>query len=158
NGSSMLVNDPNQLQGTGQVTVTGTGAGILTLGTTAANLGYDNSGGLLLSSGTLQIAGPSATAAGWTASAAKALGNIVIPTAANGFYHEVTTAGTTGTTQPNFAGNTVLGSTLTDGGVTYTVRAAPNSPIGTGTLTIAGGTIRTDGTARTLNNVVNIVG
>jgi hypothetical protein len=58
----------------------------------------------------------------WTASAVKALGDIVVPTAGleNGFRYECTTAGTTGGSAPTW--NTVEGGTTTDNTVTWTTR------------------------------------
>jgi hypothetical protein len=58
----------------------------------------------------------------WTASAAKVLGDMVVPTAGleNGFRYECTTAGTTGASAPTW--NTVEGGTTTDNTVTWTTR------------------------------------
>jgi hypothetical protein len=59
----------------------------------------------------------------WAASTAYALGVIRCPLAtANGYFYEVTTAGTTGATEP--AWPTVVGNTVTDGTVTWTCRLA----------------------------------
>ena len=161
NGSSFLLNDgnptvanqPNQLQGTGLITITGTGTGVVRLGDTF----YNYSGGISLVSGNLQIENNSTGTTPWAASTARALGVIIVPTTPNGFFYEVTAtsgAGTSGATPPTFS--TTVGATVTDNLLTYTVRAAPTGPLGTGPLTISGGTIRSDGTARSVSVPVNI--
>jgi hypothetical protein len=59
----------------------------------------------------------------WAASTAYALGVIRCPLAtANGYFYEVTTAGTTGAAEPVWP--TVVGNTVTDGTVTWTCRLA----------------------------------
>ena len=54
----------------------------------------------------------------WTASTVLALDAARSPTAANGYRYAVTTAGTTGSTQPTWP--TTVGSTVSDGSVTWT--------------------------------------
>jgi len=65
-----------------------------------------------------------ATKTAWAASTAKALGEIVRPTAAptdaSRFYYECTVAGTTGTTEPTWP--TTDGATVVDNTVTWTAR------------------------------------
>lgn len=56
----------------------------------------------------------------WAPSVAHALGAYRRPAASNGFRYEATIAGTTGLTEPTWP--TTLGSTVTDGGVTWTCR------------------------------------
>lgn len=57
---------------------------------------------------------------GWVASTAYALGAQRVPLARNGHYYEVTTAGTSGATEP--AWPTTQGATVADGTVTWTER------------------------------------
>jgi hypothetical protein len=54
----------------------------------------------------------------WQASHAYGVGEVVVPTTANGHVYRVTTAGTSGAAQPAF--NTATGSTTTDGSVVWT--------------------------------------
>ncbi|MBZ9715276.1 hypothetical protein [Deinococcus multiflagellatus] len=56
----------------------------------------------------------------FAANTAYVLGDLVVPTVANGHYYEVTTAGTTSSTEPT--GWKTDGSTNTSGGVTFTDR------------------------------------
>ncbi len=58
--------------------------------------------------------------AAWAASTAYSLGAAARPTTRNGFVYEVTTAGTSGSTQPTWP--TTAGATVTDGTVTWTCR------------------------------------
>lgn len=57
----------------------------------------------------------------WTANATKVLGDLIVPTIANGRYYECTTAGTTGATEPTTFPLTE-NSTVTDGTVVWTAR------------------------------------
>ncbi len=61
----------------------------------------------------------------WAASTPYLLGASVMPTTPNGYYYTVTTAGTSGTTQPVWP--TTKGSTVTDGTVVWT-NEGPTSP------------------------------
>jgi len=61
----------------------------------------------------------------WAASTPYLLGDSVMPTTPNGYYYTVTTAGTSGTTQPVWP--TTKGSTVTDGTVVWT-NEGPTSP------------------------------
>ncbi len=61
------------------------------------------------------------TAAAWVGEQARDLGYLAIPTVSNGRYYEVTTAGTTGATQPTWP--LAVGSTVADGTVVWTCRA-----------------------------------
>lgn len=58
----------------------------------------------------------------WSASTAYAVGIDREPTVSNGYRYEVTVAGTTGATQPTWP--TAIGSTVTDGTVTWINRGA----------------------------------
>jgi len=53
----------------------------------------------------------------WAASTSYSVGDIVIPTTANGFYYECTVAGTSGSSEPTWP--TSVGGTVTDGDVTW---------------------------------------
>jgi hypothetical protein len=57
----------------------------------------------------------------WTASTAYGVNERVVPQARNGYVYKVTTAGASSTEQPAFP--TVIGQTVTDGGVTWTCEA-----------------------------------
>lgn len=78
----------------------------------------------LLAYGAFGAVADSATGTTWAASTAYTLGDIVIPvdTTANPYRFEVTTAGTTGTTEP--AWPAAEGATVTDGSVVFTNRGA----------------------------------
>src|SRR5262249_50736052 len=121
--------------------MTGTTGGVTVDGPTVnfAGGGSDYVGGTTVVSGTGIFGGSSTSATTWAASTARSIGNVTVPTSPNGFYYEVTTAGTSGTSQPNFAAATTLGSTLSDGTIVYTVRATPNGGFGTGNVTFLGG-------------------
>ena len=150
NGSSFNLAQANQLQGAGVITVTGTGTG-----TFYAGGNNTNSGGVVLNSGTLGFSGSNTAATTWATGQLRALGLIIVPTTGNGYYYEVMSSVTSGATQPTWP--TTPGTTFTGAdGVTYAVRLSPSGPIGTGSLTINGGALRTDATARTINNPVNI--
>lgn len=58
----------------------------------------------------------------WTASVALSLGVFVTATIPNGYQYEVTTAGTTGATEPTWP--TTAGATVVNGTVTFTTRVA----------------------------------
>jgi len=73
------------------------------------------SGWVINSSGTAQLVGPYPA---WTASTARALDYRARPVTANGYYYKVTTAGTTGASEP--AWPTTIGNTVVDGTVTWT--------------------------------------
>ncbi len=64
--------------------------------------------------------GPVPAYTAWVASTVTALGAMTVPTAANGYCYEATTAGTTGSTQPTWP--TTPGNTVTDGTVVWTCR------------------------------------
>lgn len=68
----------------------------------------------------------------WAATTAYALGNRVVPTTANGFYYECTTAGTSAATQPTWP--TVIGNTVVDGTVTWTCKGGTSANAGDTTL------------------------
>lgn len=57
------------------------------------------------------------TVAAWAASIAKIVGDIVRPTAQNGYRYRCTVPGTTGGSQPTWP--TTIGATVVDGGVTW---------------------------------------
>lgn len=57
----------------------------------------------------------------WTASTARTLGQLIVPTVDNGYYYECTTAGTTSGTEPA-PWSTVVGATVTNGSAVFTVR------------------------------------
>lgn len=67
-------------------------------------------------------AGVSPEAEVWTAGRAYAAGDLVLPTASNGHYYEVTTAGTGDASEP--AWPTGSGQTVTDNGVVFTEAGA----------------------------------
>ena len=64
---------------------------------------------------------PGAAAVAWVGGQARDLGYLAVPTVANGRYYEVTTAGTTGITEPTWP--TTVGTTVVDGTATWTCRA-----------------------------------
>lgn len=72
-----------------------------------------------------QSAWTNATTTQW-ASGAKTLGQLCIPTSANGYYYECTTAGT-GSSQPTWP--TEFGATVADGTATWTCRGPVNRVI-----------------------------
>lgn len=61
----------------------------------------------------------------WQATAAHAVGDLVIPTVANGHQYRCIVAGTSGGAEP--AWSTVDGATQVDGGVTWRVEPGPNN-------------------------------
>lgn len=61
----------------------------------------------------------------WQATTAYVLGDIVVPTTRDGNFYECTTAGTSGGSDPTW--NTTLGTTTSDGTVTWTAREIPQS-------------------------------
>jgi hypothetical protein len=73
----------------------------------------------------------------WAASTAYVLGNIRTPLAGagNGFFYEVTTAGTSDATEPTWP--TVVGNTVVDGTVTWTCRASTVTTAATATCLTA---------------------
>ena len=78
----------------------------------------------------------------WTATTAKGINTSVIPTTDNNLYFEATTSGTTGSTEPTW--NTTVGSTTTDGTVTWTTREIVQSNVclsAFGRLWITDGTV-----------------
>jgi hypothetical protein len=72
--------------------------------------------------GPIQAITTPSNATTWTASAVKVAGVLGRPTTANGSLYQVTTAGTTGTTEPTWS--TTAASTVTDGTVTWTCLGA----------------------------------
>lgn len=75
--------------------------------------------------GTWQVEKVNNTYSIWTVGTALVKGNRRIPTVANGYYYEVTVAGTTGGVQPTWP--TTLGDTVTDGTVTWICRGRYNN-------------------------------
>lgn len=59
----------------------------------------------------------------WAASTAYAVGDMIVPTTANGYNYECTTAGTSGTAEPTWS--TTVGDTTSDGSAVWTTRAQP---------------------------------
>jgi len=81
----------------------------------------------------------SKNAPNWAALTALSLGAIRSPTTGNGYYYEVTTAGTTGATEPTWP--TPAGTTVTDGTVVWTCRLATvtlSTSVSATALTITG--------------------
>ena len=114
-------------------TVYSNGTAVLTLSTSTGSCGFtefvsstglvylilvDGTNGYVFDTPTTykQISAASATA--WTASTAYVLTDVCRPTTSNGFVYVVTTAGTSGSTQPTWP--TTAGSTVTDGTVVWT--------------------------------------
>lgn len=64
---------------------------------------------------------------GWVASTPYALGDVVVPTTANGHQYVCTVAGTSSSTQPTWP--TTQGTTVTDGTVTWTEDATANASV-----------------------------
>ena len=58
--------------------------------------------------------------AAWAASTSYSVGDAVVPTTANGYWYECTTAGTSDSTEPTWS--TTPGDTITDGSVVWTCR------------------------------------
>lgn len=79
--------------------------------------------------------------AAWVASTAYSLTDVARPTTRNGYAYEVTTAGTTGSTEPTWP--TTVGNTVTDGTVVWTCRnnyaISDNAALTTGDFTKANG-------------------
>lgn len=71
----------------------------------------------------------------WAASTAYALGVIRCPNTGNGFFYEVTVAGTSAATEPVWP--TVVGNTVTDGTVTWTCRLSTVTTAATATCLTA---------------------
>ena len=113
-------------------------------------------GSTTLASGTLTIGANSTATTTWTATTARALGIVTVPTAPNGYYYEVTTAGTSSSTEPTWS--TTLGASVADGTITYTVRANPTGPIGTGALILNGGILTANGTYTIGGNSITVGG
>jgi len=65
-----------------------------------------------------------ATPSTWASAHAYSLGTYVKPSVSTGYYYVVTTAGTSGGTEPVW--NTTIGGTTTDGSVTWTTVAIPS--------------------------------
>ncbi|HSY22315.1 MAG TPA: hypothetical protein VK841_09385 [Polyangiaceae bacterium] len=87
----------------------------------------------------LQPSGMTASIVGstWAATTAYTTTQFVVPTVANGFYYKCTTGGTSGSSQPTFP--TTVGTTVTDGSVTWTcwgTIVAQNTTTG---ITLGGG-------------------
>lgn len=78
---------------------------------------------------------PFSVSAAWTASTAESVGNLVVPTTANGYCYVCSTAGTTGTTQPTWP--TTSGSTVIDGTAVWTYYAANPSGVSLGQISQA---------------------
>ena len=66
----------------------------------------------------LLVAGGARTYSDWAATTAYSLADRAVPTVKNGFFYEVTTAGTSGGTEPTWP--TTIGGTVADGTVTWT--------------------------------------
>lgn len=75
--------------------------------------------------GAWQIEKINSTYSAWAGTTIYSLGNRRIPTVANGYYYEVTVAGTSGGVQP--AWPTTIGNTVTDGTVTWICRGRYNT-------------------------------
>jgi len=71
-----------------------------------------------------QIESVGATYSTWASTTSYSLGNRQIPTSGNGYYYEVTIAGTSSGTQPTWP--TTLGGTVVDGSVTWVCRGRYN--------------------------------
>ena len=114
-------------------TVYSNGTAVLTLSTSTGSCGFtefvsstglvylilvDGTNGYVFDTPTTykQISAASATA--WAASTAYVLTDVRRPTTSNGFVYVVTTAGTSGSTEPSWP--TTAGSTVTDGTVVWT--------------------------------------
>ena len=71
---------------------------------------------------------PISSAPAWAASTSYAVGDLVEPTTANGYFYKCTTAGTSGSSEPTWG--TAIGGTTADGGAVWTcyiLIAAPAS-------------------------------
>lgn len=79
--------------------------------------GYTANGTALTSEG-ISVTPANSFATTWAASTAYAVGFIVRPTAGNGFLYSCSVAGTSSGSQPTWP--TVIGTTVADGGVTWT--------------------------------------
>ena len=75
------------------------------------------SGWIISTTDTVALVGEHVT---WTASTAYTLGQLVAPTVDNGYWYKVTTAGTSGATQPTWP--TTEGATVVNGTVTFTAQ------------------------------------
>ena len=75
--------------------------------------------------GTWQIEKVNTTYSVWAGTTAYSLGNRRIPTVANGYYYEVTVAGTSAAGEPVWP--TTIGNTVTDGTVTWICRGRYNN-------------------------------
>tara|TARA_B100001989_G_scaffold252994_1_gene237391 strand:+ start:4169 stop:4951 length:783 start_codon:yes stop_codon:yes gene_type:complete len=103
-------------------------------------------------------------ATAWTANAAKTVGNIVCPTnGVDGMFFRVTTAGTTGTSEPSWT--KIIGQSVYDGSVVYEAYSSifndlskinPTSVIELFTLTFQSSIHGTNSGLPTANNETNI--
>jgi len=89
----------------------------------------------------------------WQASTVYTLGQSVIPTSPNGYRYEITTAGTSSTTQPTWG--IILNGTTSDGTAVWTL-VAEDSPITEIRLatTLAGLSTATPGASLSLGNTI----
>jgi prepilin-type N-terminal cleavage/methylation domain-containing protein len=86
----------------------------------------------------------------WRSGAAYTTSSYIIPTNFNGHYYKCTTAGTSGTTEPNWPLNS--GGTVTDSGITWTEGVSPPPPWTSAFLTTLKNNIGTEGSDQTANN------
>ena len=96
-------------------------ADVLGAGTETSGVGY-TTGGLAITSPTLTAYTGSSSvgtewSTAWAASTSYALGAIVRPSTANNYLYQAVVAGTSGSSAPTFP--TVVGTTVTDSGVTW---------------------------------------
>lgn len=83
----------------------------------ASGTGY-TANGLALSSKTLAVTAANSWGTQWAATTAYAKGDVVRPTAGNGYLYRAQGAGTSGGSQPTWP--TTVGATVVDSGVTWT--------------------------------------
>lgn len=75
--------------------------------------------------GDWQVERVASTYPNWAAASVRNLGDRRVPTVANGYYYEVTVAGTTASVQPTWP--TTIGNTVVDGSVTWVCRGRYNN-------------------------------
>lgn len=90
----------------------------------------------------------------WAASTAYSLGDSIIPTSPNGYRYEVTTAGTSNSSEPTWG--TILNGTTSDGSVVWTL-VAEDSPTTEITLALTSGALDTNtpGAPLSLGNTID---